>query len=249
MKRREIPEYYCMPSEPGMPDARVKLWVMGAGFLAQITIPLFFVNLSLLFSLCFLLPSPQVGQWSNEKLGGWYAKQKQTLVSNEWEPFPIERLKMKQLGVVAAAVVPAAGEETEGRASADTTESLLSEGAALAAGIDPLLVVFVTTVREPLNRLLSAYRFWGVLHNPSEKKPPAARWLKNMQARALADSKSLRGMGRGVGTGRDFIARVGQPNFATWKFSGGSLPVFGWPFSDQPEASWVPSFEQVACFC
>jgi len=207
MPRREIPEYYCMPSEPGMPDARV-------------------------------------GQWSNVKLGSWYDKQKQALVSNEWEPFPLDRLQMQLKGrreSGAAAKVAASEAATE---TAWGAGPLLTEGAARVAGVDPLLLLLVTTVRDPLNRLLSAWRFWGVLHNPSPKKPPAARWLKNMEARAKADSKSPRGMGKGVGTGRDFIARVGQPNFATWKFSGGTLPVFGWPFSDQPEEAWVPSFEQ-----
>ena len=65
-----------------------------------------------------------------------------------------------------------------------------------------------------------------------------------MEARAKADSKSPKGMGKGVGTGKDFIARVGQPNFATWKFSGGTLPVFGAPFAAQPTESWRGPFAQ-----
>lgn len=153
MKRKEIPAYYCMPSEPGMPDARV-------------------------------------GQWANDKLGAYLTRTGEVLVSNEWEPFPLARLDLQTPGT-------------------------------------PLNLVFVTSIRDPLNRLLSAYRFWGVLHNPAGQKPPAKRWLRNMEARALADSKSPRGMGKGVGTGRDFIARVGMPNFATWKFSGGEMPVLG----------------------
>jgi len=168
MKRKEIPAYYCMPSEPGMPDARV-------------------------------------GQWTNDKLGAYLARTGEVLVSNEWEPFPLMRLELQS----------------------PTT---------------PLNLVFVTSIREPLNRLLSAYRFWGVLHNPSTTKPPAKRWLKNMEARALADSKSPRGMGKGVGTGRDFIARVGMPNFATWKFSGGGLPVLS-SIDDTPSEQWSGHFE------
>ena len=183
MPRKEIPAYYCMPSEPGMPDARV-------------------------------------GQWSNDKLGAWFDKQGESLVSNEWEPFPVERLAL---------------------------QAEVGSGGAEAV---PLEVVLVTTIRDPLNRLLSAYRFWGVLHNPSEAKPPAARWLRNMEARAKADAASPRGMGKGVGTGRDFIARVGQPNFATWKFSGGSLPVFGAPFDAQPRSTWEGPFSTaVATLC
>ena len=63
-----------------------------------------------------------------------------------------------------------------------------------------------------------------------------------MEARAQADSRSPRGMGKGVGTGQDIIARVGQPNFATWKFSGGALPVFGAPFAAAASSSWAGPF-------
>ena len=177
LPRREVPAYYCMPSEPGMPDARV-------------------------------------GQWPNAKLGTYFAAKGEVLVSNEWEPFPLERLDLQRSG-----------------------------GGGGGAG-PPLELVFITTVREPLNRLLSAYKFWGVLHDPrpAEQKAPAWRWLRNMEARAKADSKSPKGMGKGPGTGRDFIARVGQPNFATWKFSGGTLPVFGSPFAGTPEGSWAGPF-------
>jgi hypothetical protein len=151
------------------------------------------------------MPDARVGQWENDKLGAYLTRTGEVLVSNEWEPFPLQRLNLQS----------------------PTT---------------PLNLVFVTTIREPLNRLLSAYRFWGVLHNPSETKPPAKKWLKNMEARALADSKSPRGMGKGVGTGRDFIARVGMPNFATWKFSGGALPVISSVDSVKVE-EWLTPFE------
>lgn len=154
MPRKEVPSYYCMPSEPGMPDARV-------------------------------------GQWTNDKLGAYFLRERHTLVSNEWEPFPLQRLEMGQ------------GKH----------------------GQIPLDLVLVTTIREPLNRLVSAYKFWGVLHNQNRNKPHLQRWLKNMEARARNDAASPRGIGRGPGSGRDFIAQVGRPNFATWKFSGGALTV------------------------
>jgi hypothetical protein len=149
MPRKEVPSYYCMPSEPGMPDARV-------------------------------------GQWPNAKLGHYFLEKKHTLVSNEWEPFPLQRLHVQK-------------QQQQQQA---------------------LALILVTTVREPLNRLVSAYRFWGVLHNPNPTKPPLQRWLDRMEDRARNDAASPRGIGKGVGSGRDFIAQVGRPNFATWKFSG-----------------------------
>ena len=33
--------------------------------------------------------------------------------------------------------------------------------------------VLVTLIRDPLDRLVSAYKFWSVLHNPSLKQGPA----------------------------------------------------------------------------
>jgi hypothetical protein len=85
-----------------------------------------------------------VGQWPNSKLAAYFAAERKSLVSNEWEPFPLERLAWAS-SISASASPP------------------------------PLELVLVTTVREPLNRLLSAYRFWGVLHNPAATKPPASR--------------------------------------------------------------------------
>jgi len=174
MKRKEVPSYYCMPSEPGMPDARV-------------------------------------GQWSNAKLQAYHARTGELLVSNEWEPFPLERLEMQSVAKQPFANGGGGGGTRGGAAS----------------GLDePLDLVLVTSIRDPLNRLVSAWKFWGVLHNPNKQSPPpAGRWLRNMEARARQDAQSSRGLGKGPGSGRDFIARVGQANFATWKFSGGTLPT------------------------
>ena len=190
MARREVPSYYCMPSEPGNPDARV-------------------------------------GQWSNEKLGNYFYQKGHTLVSNEWEPFPLERFAMNGIRMPGGSVTTVK----------DSTTHFPN-------------LIFVTTLREPLNRLVSAYRFWGVLHNQNPTKPPLTRWLRNMEGRARNDARSPRGIGKGVGTGRDFIAQVGRPNFATWKFSGGRLEVpkekekpFPWTESAETEQRWVPAFK------
>lgn len=166
MPRKEVPSYYCMPSEPGMPDARV-------------------------------------GQWTNAKLETYFAEKAHRLVSNEWEAFPRERLQLQPTSEV----------------DANTRD---------------LHLVFVSNIREPLNRLLSAYNFWGVLHNPSSVKPTFDKWVKNMENRAARDERSPRGMGKGPGTGQDFIAQVGRPNFACWKFSSGKMPID--LDADQPES-------------
>ena len=104
-------------------------------------------------------------------------------MSNEWEPFPLQRLDFQRGGGGGG-------------------------GGSSGGGEGALELVLVTTLREPLNRLVSAYRFWGVLHNQNPTKPPLERWLRNMEGRARNDAASPRGMGKGVGTGRDFIAQV-----------------------------------------
>merc|ERR1719231_268175 len=68
-----------------------------------------------------------------------------------------------------------------------------------------------------------------------------------MEDRARNDAASPRGIGKGVGSGRDFIAQVGRPNFATWKFSGGALPVprereRPYPWAEREEL-WAAPFE------
>lgn len=140
MPKKEVPGYYCMPSEPKMPDARV-------------------------------------GSWNAAKLLKYALSQPHRLVSNEWEPFQHEFLQFQNH--------------------------------------KDLILLLVTSIRNPVNRLLSAYKFWGHLHNPAEIKPTLPTWLKRYGNRAkrwkIADS--------------DFVANVGRFNFATWKFSGGTLGV------------------------
>lgn len=166
MPRKDVPAYYCMPSEKGMPDARV-------------------------------------GQWDNAKLRRYVEERKHRIVSNEWEPFPLGRLQLHPQGQAAE---------------------------------EELSLVLVTSLRDPLNRLVSAYKFWGVLHDPGADHVPMERWLRQMERRAARDAANPQGIGKGPGTGRDFIAQVGRPNFAVWKFSGGAMAV------EAPMAVQLPHF-------
>lgn len=146
MPKREVPDYYCMPSEPGKIDARV-------------------------------------GTWTKEKLANYFRTKPHRLVSNEWEPFQLDFLDLRR-----------------------TEETL---------GPDELTLLFVTSLRDPINRLLSAHKFWGVLNNPSKNKPSLETYL---QRRAQAARRWTIGSS-------DFNGNVGRFNFFTWKFSGGALPV------------------------
>lgn len=141
MPRRLVPNYYCMPSKPNEPDARV-------------------------------------GAWPIDELKAYFATETHRLVSNEWEPFNLQYL-----------------DEFE---------------------FDPnLQLVFVTSLRHPINRLMSAHKFWGILHNPNKIKPTIEKFITNYAQRANHWNIM----------NPDFTANVARFEFATWKFSGGALPV------------------------
>uniref|UniRef100_A0A7S2GX97 Sulfotransferase domain-containing protein n=1 Tax=Helicotheca tamesis TaxID=374047 RepID=A0A7S2GX97_9STRA len=179
MPKKDVPQYYCMPSEPDMVDARV-------------------------------------GQWTNRKLQNYIRDKKKYFVSNEWEPFPLDKFNMRP--------------SVDGGNHDDS---------------DPWLI-FVTTLRHPLNRLVSAYKFWGILHNTAENKPTLAEFLQRRENRARNDMNDPQGLGKHLGANDDFLAMVGRPNFAMWKFSGGTMPLpksigGAVPWGDI-EDEWVNSF-------
>lgn len=74
--------------------------------------------------------------------------------------------------------------------------------------------VLATVVRDPVDRLVSAYNFWGKTHNPNPNPPPCARWLETRDRNARKRPHAL--------FPDDFLSQVGRDNFATWKF-GSSL--------------------------
>jgi len=185
MAKSEVPNYYCMPSEPKKIDARV-------------------------------------GQWDNNKLKLYIDQNKKYIVSNEWEPFPLERLAMR----------PDAAAAAENHNDDD----------------DPWLI-FVTTIRHPLNRIISAWKFWGQLHFKGEVKPTLAQFIQRREDGARRDFNKPQGLGKGgiKNAGDNFLAMVGRPNFALWKFSGGTMPL---PMGNENglvpwgdiESEWLDSF-------
>ena len=127
----------------------------------------------------------RVGSWTNEELIEYAQRERHLLVSNEWDFFNIQKLQLS------------------GR-SLDGKELHLSHQ--LAA---PQLL-FVTTLRDPLDRLLSSYLFFGAGESPSD----FAVWTKR-------NFNRLGGYRLGqFGTYRCNIARY---NAITWRYSGGLL--------------------------
>eukprot|EP00588_Corethron_pennatum_P020259 CAMPEP_0194327154 /NCGR_PEP_ID=MMETSP0171-20130528/39840_1 /TAXON_ID=218684 /ORGANISM="Corethron pennatum, Strain L29A3" /LENGTH=453 /DNA_ID=CAMNT_0039087001 /DNA_START=10 /DNA_END=1368 /DNA_ORIENTATION=- len=144
MPRKEVPDYYCMPSERGKIDARI-------------------------------------GSWKVEKVKKYFQQQTKRLVSNEWEPFNLDFLALQP------------------KSEAD-----------LSGGKDgDILLMFVTSIRDPINRLLSAHKFWNG---------------RDLSLELYLEEKSRHASQWTIGS-EDFLGNVGRFNFATWKFSGGTLPV------------------------
>eukprot|EP00586_Coscinodiscus_wailesii_P002285 CAMPEP_0172492896 /NCGR_PEP_ID=MMETSP1066-20121228/24176_1 /TAXON_ID=671091 /ORGANISM="Coscinodiscus wailesii, Strain CCMP2513" /LENGTH=164 /DNA_ID=CAMNT_0013262769 /DNA_START=116 /DNA_END=606 /DNA_ORIENTATION=- len=127
----------------------------------------------------------RVGSWKRDELVSYFRKKKHRLVSNEWEPFNKEFLELQE-------------QQQQQREKGEDVNLL-----------------FVTSIRHPINRLLSAYKFWGILHNPEDPKPSLELFLQRNGRRA----------NRWKILSSDFAGNVGRFNFATWKFSGGTLPV------------------------
>ncbi|KAI2492502.1 hypothetical protein MHU86_22042 [Fragilaria crotonensis] len=73
---------------------------------------------------------------------------------------------------------------------------------------------FVTTIRDPLDRLVSAYQFWGIMLNKKPKKPTFDEWLvKNRET-----SFNMSALNPAL------YLHIARYNFIAWKFSNGTMP-------------------------
>ena len=99
----------------------------------------------------------------------------------------------------------------------------------------PLWLLFLTTLRDPQDRLLSAYTFFAKdrpAGSASEKDGKAAtytRWINNNRHR-LHTYK--------VGTRVAFRSNIARKNHIVWRFSGGVLPI-----QKNREKQWKTAFE------
>ena len=144
----------------------------------------------------------RVGSWTNEELIGYTKREKHVLVANEWDPFDLDKLHLS-------------GRTLDGKTLRLTQDT------------DPLLL-FVTTLRDPLDRLLSAYLFFGRI---GETPPEFGLWIK----------RNLGRIGRyKVGEKGPFRCNVARYNAIVWRFSGGDLQHKVPASSGQKEESQFP---------
>jgi hypothetical protein len=130
----------------------------------------------------------RVGSWSNAEMIEYLTTDhRYNIVANEWDPFPRDKLVLS------------------GRNLQGTTQSN-----SFLQGSPRLL--FVTTLRDPADRLLSSYTFFGVTGKDDD--PEFGQWMKNNLGRV----KNYK-----VGSKAAFRSNIARVNHSVWRFSGGEL--------------------------
>jgi len=144
----------------------------------------------------------RVGSWTNEELTGYTKRESHLLVANEWDPFNHDKLQLS-------------GRTLDGK----------------RLRLDPQhtspRLLFVTTLRDPLDRLLSAYLFFGA----GESSSDFGVWMKRNIGRTPRYK---------IGEKGAFRSNIARYNVIVWRYSGGNLEHPESKPSDQQEETQFP---------
>jgi len=153
------------------------------------------------------LKDGRVGSWPNDELVSYLTENGHAIVSNEWNAFSLEKLKLSKRRLDGTA--PNRGD------SSDAGPRLL----------------FLTTLRDTPDRLLSAYTFFELTTKGRDDGPTFDQWIERILARALNEN-----------TRRFFRSNIARMNHVVWRFSGGALPL-RLPHDTPTEDEWKPPFK------
>ena len=140
----------------------------------------------------------RVGTWTNEYLVEYLRDERYNVVANEWDSFSIDKLQLSRRQL---------------------------DGSIPKVNLEPIgpSLLFLTTLRDPCDRLLSAYTFFAVTTTEGKREaknqsPPTFRkWIASNIGRAgeyvVGDLDSRKGLG----------ANTARANHIVWRFSGGAL--------------------------
>ena len=151
----------------------------------------------------------RVGSWTNDELFHYVVAEKHNVLSNEWDPFNLDKFELS-------------GRQLDG-----------SQVKKLEGG--PHLL-FLTTLRDPADRLLSAYTFFALTTTEGRREerntnaPTFSQWISNNMGR-LKNYK--------VGGTLAFRSNTARYNHITWRFSGGKLTHV----RPLEESDWKSPFE------
>lgn len=136
-----------------------------------------------------------VGSWSNDELVEFINENEYKIVANEWDPFDVDKLKLS-------------GRDLYG--SNNSHKKRQSEWNSQSA------LLFVTTLRDPADRLLSSYTFFSD-NSEDKKRTPTnfGTWMKN-NLRRVGNFK--------IGQKTAFRSNIARNNYMVWRFSGGNIP-------------------------
>lgn len=157
----------------------------------------------------------RVGSWPNEELLEYLLENKYGIVSNEWEPFSLEKL------------------ELSGRHLEDGSTSMRNNN---NNHVGPQ-ILFLTTLRDTSDRLLSAYTFFALTVTENARKknnndgPTFSQWIERLLNRAGNYRMGSKGSG--------FRSNIARMNHIVWRFSGGKLSHL----RSLEESEWKPPFE------
>jgi hypothetical protein len=164
-----------------------------------------------------------VGRWTNDELNFYLNESQHAFISSEFEVFRPSRLAFSYRSL-----------NVNGTTLSNQPVTMISNN------YDHMSLIFLTTLRDPCDRLLSAYTFFAITRkNLIAKKspPPFHEWLSYNTERA---TKYKHGTGARYG----LVERTTTNNHITWRFSGGILtsPNMTRDTVDD-DAEWMIPFE------
>lgn len=150
----------------------------------------------------------RVGSWPNTELIEYLGQSKHSIVANEWDAFPVDKLQLS------------------GRTLDGTTLTSKGKNNTILSGPQFL---FLTTIRDTQDRLLSAYTFFAItIHKEREEgenRTSFSEWTGRVKSNK---SKS---------------APYTRMNHITWRFSEGKLPRSTPANPGKKAKIWKPHFE------
>ena len=137
----------------------------------------------------------RVGSWSNEELVEFINENEFKIVANEWDPFDVDKLQLSGRDLY--------GDNNSSKQQ--QSESNLQTS-----------LLFVTTLRDPADRLLSSYSFFSENSEGQQRSPiNFGKWMKNNLKRV--------GLFK-IGQKSAFRSNIARNNYMVWRFSGGKIP-------------------------
>ena len=140
----------------------------------------------------------RVGSWTNDELIDFIHDNDYRIVANEWDPFDADKLKLSGRDLY----------NNYGHSSSKNNNN---------NDVPSPSLLFVTTLRDPADRLLSSYSFF------SDYSETQQRDTKNFGTWMKKNLNRVRNFK--VGQRTAFRSNIARNNYMVWRFSGGDFPT------------------------